>query len=324
MEITVLGWYGQGNIGDESYKIAFPKIFPDHKFKFCNQITETPEVLILGGGNVVADFFLNQIKDINVPKHAMSINIFKKSMLDKLRKLDFRYILSRNKVPDEFGIQTVPDFSFILEATRENGKQLIENIFKANKSELYEKVVVVVVNAYVNVGESILARNHVTFDKFAFDLARISDNTMASFLFLSFGNGFPHNDRISNSIVYSRCKFWKKNVICYEKIDVQDTLDILSAADAVLSMRLHSSIFSCIGGTPFIDITHHDKNRVLLDFIGKKEWGLNYWRFDATACEMMLKELLDDNSEERYFLNKISFDYRESLQKLSSSKFLDS
>ena len=55
----------------------------------------------------------------------------------------------------------------------------------------------------------------------------------------------PWDDRVSNGMVASFCKFWKKNVVLYDELEVQDALDIISAADVVISSRLHSTIFSC-------------------------------------------------------------------------------
>src|SRR5207249_4018803 len=101
----------------------------------------------------------------------------------------------------------------------------------------------------------------VDFTKFSYDLAWVSDNTACSFVFMPFGTEMPHDDRTSNAFVSSRIKFWQKNSVIYDKLTVQETLDLVSACDAMISTRLHSSIFSVLAGVPLLDVTHNHKNK---------------------------------------------------------------
>ena len=171
-------------------------------------------------------------------------------------------------------------------------------------------------NSYLYYGEGKLARDHVTFEKVCFDLSRIMDGTNASFLLLPFGNGFPHNDRLANSVLYSKCKFWKKNIICYEQLDVQETLDVVSAANILIGTRLHASIFACIGGTPFIDLTHHNKTSLFLESVGKKEWGINYWNLNVERLKSLIEEFLSENKHRADLLN-IAENNKDILQNLT-------
>src|SRR4051812_19339112 len=76
--VTTLGWYNKSNCGDESYKLAFPKVFPDYEFRFADKLT--PEIIgesdafILGGGDVMSNAFLDQLAFINKPKHIISVS----------------------------------------------------------------------------------------------------------------------------------------------------------------------------------------------------------------------------------------------------------
>ena len=120
------------------------------------------------------------------------------------------------------------------------------------------------------------------------------DDTNASFVFIPFGGGDPQNDRITNGLAYAKCKFWKKNLMIYDQLSVQDTLDIFAAADASINTRLHASIFSTITGTPFIDLIHHDKNRVFVHSIMRPQWGLDYWHFNLNSARQLLNQFLGD------------------------------
>lgn len=295
MNTTVLGWYNHGNIGDEAYKIAFPKIFPNQKFTFTDVLPNNCERVFLGGGDVLQKYFLDQLKQTKAPKYAMSINMKCNETRHYIDMFDKMFI--RNICPSTDKLFPVADFAFVLEPNFERGKELIKKMFQQHKAELYEKVIVIVMNAYLCSDEATLARDHITFDKVCYDLARIMDNTQASFLLLPFGNGFPHNDRLANSALYAKCKFWKKNVILYNELSVQNTLDVVSAANMLIGTRLHASIFACIGGTPFIDLTHHDKTQLFLESINK-DWGVNYWNFNTERLKILMTDFLVN--EEKY------------------------
>lgn len=141
-----------------------------------------------------------------------------------------------------------------------------------------------------------LARDYMAFQHFSESLARIIDHSGASFVFLPFGTKRPVDDRVANGWVDSRTKFWKKNVTFYDRLGVQDTLNVVSAADVVMSTRLHSTIFSTISNVPFIDIIHHNKNRGFVETLGVEEWMLDYWKFDECGC----KELLDGHLNKEF------------------------
>lgn len=289
MKVTVLGWYGHDNVGDEAYKLAFPILLPQAKLTFTDTLDESKvDAIILGGGDILYNSFPNQLMShVSTSKYALSVSVRENEVLPPIA---FKKIVSRDR-PSFPGCSWLPDFTFVLRPDVDNGFRLVKKIF--TKLDLYDKVCVVVINSNLMTHERSLARDSVTLEKFAFDLANAIDHTNASFLFLPFGNGFPFNDRITNSMVYSRCKFWQKNAIVYEQYTPQQILDIISAVDLVISTRLHASIFSCIGGTPFIDITHHDKNRFFVESIGKQDWAVDYWKFCLHKFNLLIKDLLN-------------------------------
>ena len=57
----------------------------------------------------------------------------------------------------------------------------------------------------------------------------------------------------------------------------------------MIGSRLHASIFACVGGTPFIDLTHHDKTALFLESINK-DWGVNYWNFNSERLKMLMDD----------------------------------
>lgn len=307
-KITVLGWYGHGNAGDESYKNSFPLLFPEHQLNFTDSLTEdqrkNSDVFILGGGAVMEPAFLNQLKNVKKDKYIISVTANKNASVELLK--DYKKILVRDvhsqKTLNQLGIENIlmPDVAFLLKGDKIAGSDFVRKAFQQEKHELYEKTVVIVFNAHLGIVDSdkYLAREQLNFLKVANDIADIADNTSASFIFVPFGTSQPWDDRITNSWLASKCKFWKKNIIIFDKINFQQLINIIASANAVISTRLHASIFSCIAGIPFVDITHHDKNLGFLSTIGKVDWSVSYWRFDSVRCSSLLNNFLNKSYTE--------------------------
>ncbi len=291
----VLGWYNHGNAGDECYKIALPKYLPDYDFVFTDDIKgEDADLFILGGGDVAKACFLNQLAG-KKNKQIISASVVENAPFHLLK--DFQKIVVRDKlsqtnlVKNNIPCELHPDLAFLLTPNPQNGKEFVKKMFKGR--DLYEKLVTVVLNAHlIPPSDQFLARDFNTFHNAVEQLAQVIDSTCASFLFVPFSCKEPFDDRATNGWLASRCKFWQKNVVVYEQIAPQTLIDVIACSDATISTRLHASIFSCIGGTPFVDITHHSKNLGFLETINRKEWSVPYWQFDSNRCASLLKDFL--------------------------------
>ncbi len=294
--VNVVGWYSKSNCGDESYKLAFPKIFPDYNLVFSDWPIKDADAYIIGGGDILTTKLLDKFASINKPKHIMSVTVSKKQ--DKEKFNGFRTIIVRDqesvKRLSEIGVECLlyPDFSFILEGNKEKGASLIEEHFIKNRNDLYQKKVAIVINGHLVPPHGTTAYEQSRFDRFCFDLSIAIDETPASFIFVPFGTKQPWDDRISNGMVAVKCKWWKKNCMIYNELDVQETLDIISASDAVVSTRLHSSIFSCATETPFLDITHSHKNKYFLETIKYEKASIGYEDFNITKAKSILKNAI--------------------------------
>jgi hypothetical protein len=142
LKIKILGWYNKDNIGDESYKLSFPMLFPYHHLTFSDKIDQyNADYYILGGGNIVNESFIEQLKDVK-NKVAISVNVNQHNV--HMLK-DFKYVyvrdrvgyelLKQNNIPCDFGA----DISCILDAETKNFSQ----IYKKNNLELYENKAII-------------------------------------------------------------------------------------------------------------------------------------------------------------------------------------
>lgn len=312
MKINVLGWYNHGNIGDESYKLSFPIIFPNHEFIFSDKLKGNEEIVILGGGNVLSEHFLHLLNKVNCKKLCMSVGVteFKEINCEKIYVRD---INSLNLIPNSI---YMPDFAFALKPNAENGKNLIKNIFKDN--ELWNRLILCIPNAHLVDTLNSLSRDNITYQNFCYNFAKFVDETPASFLFMPFGRQMPWDDRVVCGNIASKCKFWKKNVVLFDQISVQDSLDIIAACDLVVSQRLHGSIFSCLSSVPFIDISHHDKNKSFLKTIKKENVMMDYWKFSKEKLEYLVNYVFENYEKEKLIIDNISKEQQAILKGMSN------
>ncbi len=297
-KILVRGFYSKKNIGDESYKLSFPLLFPQYDFTFSSNSFENEldafDACVLGGGDILTQELVSQT--LIHPRHILSACISKNC--DKLDLGGFKHIAVRDKnshnVLKNCGTDSliVPDFGFALKGNKVRGKEIITNLFKKEERDLYDKVIIVVINSYLVSNPATPIRQYLGFEKFINDLSLVLDNVNASVILLPFCTSMPHDDRLPSARLLSCCKFWKKMLICYEA-DVKDCLDMISASDAVMSSRLHSTIFSIANGVPFVDITHNHKNSALLDDLEMNDRSVNYWAFHHEEAKEKLDRCLN-------------------------------
>lgn len=317
--IHVYGWYNKNNCGDEAYKLAFSKVFPKYKFTFSDlDAPLTSDTCIIGGGDIFNESYVNRaLKAKN--KYIISTGVNSLSPIDKIPLFD--KVLVRDKdayaqIKHFKNTAYMPDIAVSLEPNKARGEELIKGL--ANRTDLYNKKIGIIINAYLLPNTNSLTRDFLTFHHVASHLVNIIDTTPASFVFIPMSTGMPFDDRISNGVVAHQCKFWKKNLCITDKLDVQDTLDTISACDVVISSRLHSTIFSMLSDVPFLDITHHDKNKRYVDSIGFSDCSMPYWYFDPIHFKAKLNSLMANDLIYREKIRSVKLKQKEILSKVSN------
>lgn len=324
--ICVTGWYDHGNCGDESYKISFCNIFPHYEFIFSDQIIDNCDGYILGGGDVVTSHVLQNFQKISKPKHILSAAIPDSVDLNCL--LNFQTIGTRDKeswiklLNSKISAIYTPDFGFTLKGDPFKGKSIITNLFKNEKHDLYSKTIGIIINAHLIPTNDSNANKFIKFEHFCMDLSAMIDDTCASFVFIPFGYDMPWDDRATNSIIASRCKFWKKNIVIYDKLSIQQTLDIIASLDMIISTRLHSTIFSISNNIPFLDITHNHKNKNILQDNDLLNYSINYKSFSKDFGIKYVTNILKDSTNIKTKLYKTAFEQILTLEKIQKNVHL--
>lgn len=295
--VNVVGWYDKNNIGDEAYKLAFEELWPDANFVFTDQPIKEADEYVIGGGDVLSHDMISNMHSFIKDTSIMSVSFPPKevgSLLSEAKRIWVRDAYSvNNAAKSGIDASLIPDFAFALKSYPNVGKEILTTHFKANRLDLYSKRIGVVLNSHIFAGHDTLASSYAQSERLAWDLASLIDTFPASFVFIPFGTSMPWDDRTAAANVASKCKFWKKNCIIYDRLSVQDTLDLVSSLDCLISTRLHSSIFATICGVPFVDITHNHKNPNFLSFIKQVHNRIQYRSFCKEMVRDMLKVRID-------------------------------
>lgn len=307
MKLLVYGFYGKKNCGDESYMISFPRLLEGHELTFTADLTpelvDSHDAIILGGGNVLNMHHLLKLQPhAGKPMVAFSVGCTDDidfgllSMFSEIYVRD--HVAERRLRAAGVGCCYCPDAAFDFEPNVERGREILSRLSIGHMLDKRETTIAVVVNGHLGgFGQASLARDTSRFEMFSLDMANVLDLLDASVIFLPMMSRLPWDDRVTNGWVASRCKHWSKVVSVYEEIDVQSTLDVIGAMDAVVSTRLHSSIFSCVSGVPFVDIHHHDKNLGFLETIDRLGWAVPFWDFSREKTHELVSGMLGDSRE---------------------------
>jgi polysaccharide pyruvyl transferase WcaK-like protein len=324
MKILVYGWYGKRNIGDESYKLLFPRLFSDHELTFTDVPTAEQvaahDAIILGGGNILNQYHIETLLPFagQIPMVAFSVGwtddiIF--SDLEMFSEIYVRdFVALRHLTENGVKCSYCPDAAFSFEPNVSRGRQLLCKMISEEVLEPASKTVGVIVNGHLaGDAQANLARDMYRFQTFSYDLAHVLDRQDINCVFLPMMCRQPWDDRTAGGWVASRCKRWNRNAVVYDRLSVQDTLDVISAMDAVVSTRLHSSIFATLAGVPFVDIWHHDKNLSFLETVGRTGWAVPFWDFSRERTHELLAGILGNADHEKEGLREIAAKKRELL-----------
>lgn len=85
------------------------------------------------------------------------------------------------------------------------------------------------------------------------------------------------DDRLPAATVYSWMKRRHDAEVLMSPMDWRGVLDEVSSAGLVMSMRYHASTCAFASGVPLLDLTHHAKNRRLMNSLGAEKCAVNVW-----------------------------------------------
>jgi polysaccharide pyruvyl transferase WcaK-like protein len=268
MKITIVGWYGKKNVGDDAFKDVFEQMLKGHELTFVAPPDRCPpsDLTILGGGAVTSPFYL-EIVPRDRPLYAVGVDMAYESEIELIARMPFRAIYNRNvtdlpvmrsRLP--FTAESIPDLAFYL---KPSGKKILKT-YKKHKDR---KTIGVFATDYVNPA---IDRSPEKFAKRAYsfhqNLARELDRLYGmgyEILLVPCSTGGYGDDRRVNLDIRAYMKY--EPTIVMDALSPQATIDLIADLDCTICMRFHSHIFSMIAGTPFVSIDFTRKVKLLLE-----------------------------------------------------------
>jgi polysaccharide pyruvyl transferase WcaK-like protein len=253
----VVGFYGQGNCGDDAFKVAFRTLYPNQDFDFFvphGSLSPMPGArVILGGGDVIKSYYLDRIP-MDQPFSIIGCGLGYTSEIDLLVGRKVELAVLRNRADAELarqrGINAVyaPDICFAIPP------QAPQSLPESKKP----KRLGVIMSNHAEPGtDQADMREAAYFEFFKWELARLLDELGVYYEihWISFSADINHYDEAAH---YSTRKkmvrrgpqyFWS-----YRPERPLDQVAILAGMDAVLTMKFHGAIFATLQGVPFVSI----------------------------------------------------------------------
>ena len=264
MNILVLGFYDRDNLGDESYKYAFPKIIGKEniiKFVCMDDVLQIPkdiDIVICGGGDIINDYFMIKARKLLINftgrVYALSVGIPYESGVKYLHMFDHVFVRSTNDYElacKEIGKENVtlyPDavmsLHFVPRPTSQKqikkiGLCLAQPLFHNNPKK--EELITGIIDAC--------------------KLLQVVEYEIHLLPFNTHDQSISENDQIISNEIH--CLLKDNAISSFVHSELKNPFDMLKFIDQHLDiticMRYHSVVFSTMIHVPFVALYSSQK-----------------------------------------------------------------
>ena len=294
LNILIFGYYFRDNFGDNLFKYVFENYifnspvenFPKYNLIFKNiedldtdtKIYSTIDKVIIGGGDIINNFFLNDNNinsfrsyfgsenSLSVPIYFVSVGLTYPGMISVMdigdvffMRNNTDYNLAKNRYTSNY-CSSIPDIGF--------------NLLKEPSLINWTKGLAPLNNATLKIGICIpytwiaeQNNENIFLDQICTFIETLASNKNYQITLLPFDTSIdPNNsDIILNNTIKDKIESGNNNNIfylnpqqnedgTYQNISVSDMIDYFKNFDLVFASRFHSVILSIITNTPFISI----------------------------------------------------------------------
>jgi hypothetical protein len=279
MKILVIGYYNKGNLGDDAYQGIMGQFFPNHELTFVESgkiatiNTDDYEAIIVGGGDIINDYFNQHIspvlKSFKGPKIAFSIGIPFPSLIKQEYLGYFDHVFTRNhedireiqKVLGSNRAHFIPDIALNYEARL---KAFTSRSSSVRKCGIF------------------LVGNLIRFPAIVEDIGHLVGKMALTHNVVLYSFNPDEDALISNTVknlAVQRLKNTLKNTFESSRIQVdtsrytaQQMIDLMQDLDFAICMRYHAHVFCTVAGVPFMSISSTRKTRSYMTQAGLKDY----------------------------------------------------
>ena len=287
MDIIIIGYYDHNNLGDDQYLISFINLLKENnynsiKFIDCDKIVDSTfndnDIIILGGGDVLNNYFIDKItlkfKDKPNKVIAVSVGVPYTSILTETTKLDiFDHIFLRTKQDLKLfnryykNVSYMPDISYNIRQYPYINKNNISftHFYKLKNIKKYKKIIGFALSRHIYHKDYINEYNNciTNLSKFVNNLIKLDYHC----IFIPF-----NTNKISNSendiLIYNDLLPLIKNTneitFINRKLNIYELFELYDIMDFCIPMRFHACLFSIYTKTPFLPIYSTRKIKNLL------------------------------------------------------------
>jgi polysaccharide pyruvyl transferase WcaK-like protein len=317
-KVICLGYFGRGNSGDEAFKLAHEWLLGAENIEFhsarmtAEQVAGRP--VILGGGDVVAPFFLDWVPP-GTPFSMVGVGLkYEQSSIRALeeRGSDLTFSWYRNKIDVELtqaaGMKSayIPDIVFSL---REHREEIPPRLMEKLMSNIGNPTAIVcLADHFNNRVESQDPRLCAYLEYMKWELAAaldtLSKDTKIVFFPLSvYAN---HQDARLHYEVAKRMKRRKYVTEIRESIPPGLAISMFRRADYVISMKLHGNIYGLLTERACVNIGIGRKQTKLYEEAGLQAISLDPYSFTKDRFLAALEQSKTDAVRKK--ISKLALD----------------
>jgi len=282
-KVFVLGWYDQGNQGDEAFKDSFRILFPGVSFTFGNEIP--PDIngytaLWIGGGNIL------DAPLCTIPEITTQIGFFGVGIGGKIHPAYSR-LVSRAKlfvVRDEFSSTHIPESIVMPDLT----------FIKPKPISPWTKrfpLVSIFLSDHLTPQRGEADWKNLSYQWFIHEFAACCDWLISEgfdLQFIPMSTGIWDDRRAAGTVIGRIMR--KKHVDWWTgSYSEEVVLAQMAKSNFIISQRLHGAIFAARTSTPFVALNAHSKMDGFLSEL--KYPSLNYYGFNLSQFEDTLKKV---------------------------------
>lgn len=275
MKVHVIGFYDRANVGDEAFRPVLEDFFVGHDIEVFNiddyrvQTPAQPDLLVLGGGDVVNPYYLELLSSLSCRKVAVGVGLGYESECELAGEAGFQAWFLRNKSDVKLVrgktkavVEYMPDLAYWYAP---GGRSVLSRYYTGKKP-----VVGLFLTDYlmpaINRDEDLFWNRSRRFLQHFAKFCKWLKESGFHILAVPCSTDRHADDRRVHMSLRSLAQ--DEFTLVTDQLTPQETIDLIQEMKYTVCQRFHAHVFSMIAGTPFLSVGFTRKVNKLIDAAG--------------------------------------------------------